>query len=847
MSSLKQCDLCELPLPKNPPTTERSGKEYRFCCAGCRHVFLILTESGVVQADLKESSLYKQCLELGIIGNPEGAPAEGAPELPPEEWKDACELVLHVDGMWCSACSWLIEKVVGAEEGVVDTRVNFASDTAKIRYLPSQVGPERITGAIERLGYETIPRERLGEAGARERKSLLLKTGIALFLLMNIMFFSYVLYIGYFEDLAPEIRALIPFVLLALSTPSVLWCGLPIHRKAVRSLLAGAPTMEVLLSLSIFSAFLYSVYALIAGHDHFYFDTAAALVGLLLVGKLIEHGAKRKASEDIHVLYQMLPRKVRLEVGGEERLVSVDSLRVGDRFIVRPGEKIPADGRIVEGATAVDESLLTGESKPVEKGVGAEVVGSSMNVSGVITVEATRVGEGTFLSGIIRMVEGALARKSPLERTVDRIARIFVPAVITLAVVTGVVLLLRGAGSEAALLRGITVLVIACPCALGLATPLAVAAGIGNAAKQGILVRDGATLQLAGKVAAVVFDKTGTLTEGRFKLLGIEMGEGTAARDGEGAVDGAAEIETLGLLASLERQSNHPIGEAIVGAVRERSATITGASDVRAVPGEGIRGRVGDGAGRAIVLGSESFVHGAGHAVSDARRENARLHAGEGRTIVFFGIEGEPEAGLLVLGDELKDTACGAVEQLERLGLSVALLSGDSRETTRAIAAQAGIDTCMAEALPEEKIETIRRLQEESGAIAMVGDGVNDAPALAQADVGIAMGGGTEMAVESSSITLIRDDLSLVGRSIEISIRTIRTVRQNLAWAFLYNTAGILLAIGGKLNPLIAAAAMLISSLSVIGNSLRLREGAGNVRKKLVEFFLPWIEPGEKK
>jgi len=821
MSSKTHCDLCGLRLPGRPFTEDWKGERYFFCCQGCRHVFLLLAENGLIEGDFRESELYKQCLSMGIIGNP--GRVDDGPRVSAEALKDARELTLHVEGMWCSACSWLIEKVLSSKKGVVDARIVFASDSARVHYDPRDITPAEIAQAIDGLGYRTVSRAQLQTAARSDRNRLLIRTGISFFLLMNVMFFSYTLYIGYFQELSPEIKAAVPWILLALTIPAVFWCGMPIHSKGWLSLKAMMPTMETLLSLSIFSSFLYSVYALVKGLDHFYFDTAAALGTLLLLGKLIEVSAKQKTSESIHRLYDMLPKKVRLKTENGERLVSIESLQVGDTFVVRPGEKIPADGRVAAGRSSVDESLLTGESKPRKKGPGEEVIGSSMNLSGVMEVEATRVGGETLLSGIIRMVETALARKSPLERTVDRVARFFVPGVLCLALAVFSVLLCQGAGLEASLIRAITVLVIACPCALGMATPLAVAAGVGYAAGKGILVRDGSALQAAEKIDTLVFDKTGTLTEGRFEVLDILPAEGH-------------EPGVLGLLAAVERHANHPIGETMT---RAWDGEILEAENVQIEGGKGIEGRAN---GRLVSIGTERFLRERGFSLADDPAARAGRESEQGRTVVFFGLEGVEGMGLLILGDALKSSAISAVERLKRMGISIMLLSGDSADTTAAIARQAGIDEFHAEALPEEKIERIRALQDRGSRVAMIGDGINDAPALAQADLGLAVRGGTEIATESADITLLRDDLTLAGEAIDTSIRTVRTIKQNLGWAFLYNTVGVFVAISGWLDPLIAAAAMLVSSLSVVGNSLRLKVGRGKVKRKLVEFFLPWLD-----
>ncbi len=823
------CDLCGLKLPKRPTSARANGQSFLFCCTGCRQVFVLLNESGLLEGDFKTSELYQTSLKLGIIGRPDEE--TGASEPSPEELKDCKELVLHVDGMWCSSCSWLIEKVVGGEPGVVHSRIIYASDTAKIYYRPEQISGEQISKKIERLGYTTASRDADPKERWAERKSLLIKMGVALFLMNNLMMFSYAIYIGYFQELPVEVLSLFPWILFGFAAPAVFWCAIPIHRKAWQSLRANSPTMELLFSIGIFAAFFYSTYEMLSGGEHFYFDTSGGLVALLLVGKFIELSAKHKTSESINRLYQMLPKKVRIKAPEGERLVSIEKLSVGDRFIVKSGEKIPADGTIVSGSAIVDESLLTGEPKPIEKNVGNTVVASTMNVNGILEIQAMRVGGATILSAIIQLVEQALSSKSELERTVDRISRVFIPAVITIAFAVFAVMLLSGSGMEAALLRSITVLVIACPCVLGMATPLSIAAGIGYAAQRGILIRDGAALQLAGKVSTVVFDKTGTLTEGKFSLLGSRSGDLTAE-------------EQLRLAASLEQLSNHPIAHAIVEAARTKNLAPSEARATRIVAGMGIEGIV---EGTRVVLGSEMFVKHAGFEIEENARELTEREAEAGNTIVFCGIQGNPIAGYFILGDSLKPSVQTAIASLTKLGATARLLSGDMEKTTASIARRAGIAHYTAQALPSNKIETVQKMQSEGIVVAMVGDGVNDAPALAQADVGIAMGGGTEIAVESAAITLLRDDLTLVPEALEISRRSYAAVRQNLAWAFFYNIIGIILAALGLLNPFIAAIAMLASSISVVLNSMRLGHPKGLFLKRLIEIAFPWIEPDETK
>lgn len=829
-STTDTCELCGLQLPKRYYVANPDGNQHYFCCSGCQQVYLLIFESGMLNGDFKKTELYQTASRLGIIGKPDDDELKNeSPYNKTITDQNVKELVLHVDGMWCSSCSWLIEKVVGSEHGVVHACVNYSSDTAKIYYRPEQIFPIEIMRTIDKLGYKTSNRAEFSQEQSIEKKSLLIRMGVALFLMMNIMSFSYVLYIGYFQEVTSQMKQLVPFVLLLFSIPAVFWCGLPIYRKAYNSVINKAPTMELLFSIGIFSAFLYSLYAMVVGHDHFYFDTASSLVALLLVGKFFEQSAKQKATENIHRLYQMMPKKVRLKISGDERLVSIEKLKPGDRFVVKSGEKIPADGVVVSGRAIIDESLLTGESKPIEKQTGGKVIASSLNVNGILEIEALNVGNETILSGIIQLVERAISSKSPLERTVDRIARVFIPSIIVLAFGTALFVGLTGGGIEESILRGITVLVIACPCALGMATPLAITAGIGYAAKRGILIRDSAAIQLAARTRSVVFDKTGTLTEGRFMLNTIIGVNGN-------------HTQALRLVGSLEQASTHPIANALILACREKNITFIEPTNVELIDGMGIRGKVD---GKYVVVGNEEFVRQAGFSVESHRMELIERFAEEGLTVIFFGIEGETQSGTLVLGDSLKSTACKAVDFMKQRKIDVILLSGDSQRTTAALAHKANIKKYRGQALPSDKIDAIQQIQQTGTIVMMVGDGVNDAPALAQADVGIAIGDGTSLAVEAASINLMRDDLTMVGETIEISKRTVRIVKQNLIWAFLYNGIGIALAAAGLLNPLIAAIAMLASSLSVISNSMRLREGKGKAIAKFIEILFPWLEPNK--
>ncbi|HTO94452.1 MAG TPA: heavy metal translocating P-type ATPase [Bacteroidota bacterium] len=815
------CALCALRLPRRPHRALHEGEELLFCCTGCRKVFLLLAESGLLGGDFRSSELYRTSLRLGIIGRPDDEPAPP----PGAAGEDCAEVVYHIDGMWCSSCSWLIEKVAAAHPGVASARVLYASDTARITYRPGRTAPASIAAAIEKLGYRVSSPADEPDARAMERRALLVKMGVALFLMNNVMFFSYTLYVGYFQELAREMKLLVPLILLGLTIPSVFWCGLPIHRKAWAGLRNGAPTMELLFSIGIFASFFYSVHTVLTGGLAVYFDTSASLVALLLVGKFLEMSAKHRAAEGVTRLHRMLPAKVRISTPGGERLVAADRLAAGDVFIVKAGEKIPADGVIVAGSATVDESLLTGESRPVPRRAGDRVVASSIATGGHITVRATSVGDATLLAGIVRMVEGALAARSPLERTVDRIARVFIPAVLLCAAGACIVLFLATHNLEGAMLRAVTVLVIACPCVLGMATPLAVVAGVGRAAGRGILIRDAESLERTASATVAVFDKTGTLTEGRFALRGTQ-----------GPID---EREVLRYLGALERYSSHPLGEALVRECVSRGIAPGDACGVRMEEGRGIAGCV---EGTDVAIGTEAFIRDAGYAVSGDIAAFAGRERADGKTITYYGIGGRGEAGVCLFGDEIRAGAREAVAALRALGVRVVLLSGDARDTVEAVGSRAGIEERVADVLPAGKVEFIRRLQSAGERVMMVGDGVNDAPALARADVGLAMGSGTSMALGSAGVSLLRDDPALVPETIATARRTVRVIRQNLAWAFFYNAIGLVLALAGLLNPLIAAGAMVTSSLTVVLNSMRLREKEGRAMQLLLDILVPWRE-----
>ncbi|HMX26604.1 MAG TPA: heavy metal translocating P-type ATPase [Blastocatellia bacterium] len=824
------CELCGLAIGRRPFTRNFSGEDKQFCCLGCMNVYAILLESGVIAAgqNVRETEVFKRSLALGLISNG-GAKSSTLPPIP----QDAAtqEVLLQVSGMWCSSCAWLIEHALAGERGVVSAEAFFASDLVKVRYCPQYLPPTRITERIAELGYKAGEYTGENEAADLERRDLLLRLGISGFLYLNIMTLSMALYVGYFEQISESVRRFLPFVLMGLATPVIFYSALPILKLAWRGMVNGVMRMETLLGLGILAAYFYSAAQAFLGGQHIYFDTASAIVTLVLTGKLIERNAKASTARAVTLLYRMMPKKVRLPGGTEERFVAADALNVGDVFVVKAGERIPADGLIVAGSSHADESLLTGESSPVEKEPGSAVVAGSVNVANVIQVRATKVGGDTTLARIIHLVERALGSKSSLERAVDRVSRIFVPAVVAVVLATFLFCWLGSfTNSGDALMRAITVLVIACPCALGMATPLAVTSAIGWASRQGILVSDSRVLETVRKVDAVVFDKTGTVTEGNFALLEIWRTVESAPRVASVAFTTRASLRTtlatargadsdcLQLLASLERYSEHPLGRAVVREAAEQGIELYEAADIEIRKGLGLTGHV---AGRQVFVGNRRLAEEQLAVIPNSVEAHAKRLEAEGRTVTLFGWNGAVK-GTLAFGDRVRDEAAAIIADLKQRGIRTMLLSGDARETTAWAAEVVGVDDFQAEVLPDEKTAVIERLQAQGLIVAMVGDGINDAPALARANLGVAVGSGADIAMKAAAVVLMSNSLGKLLDVFDLANKTWRIVRQNLFWAFFYNTLGISLAVLGVLNPIIAAGAMLLSSLSVISNSRRI-------------------------
>ena len=805
------CGLCDLDCGSQTVSRVFEGREMDFCCMGCANVYAILLESGVVASgqNIRQSEIFRRSLELGLISRPSPLRVD-KPALRPDAPTE--EILYQVGGMWCSACGWLIEHALEKMPGVVSAEVFFASDLAKVRYCPLYLPPDAIASRISQLGYKAAAYSGDDTAGKKETRDLVLRLGVAAFLWANIMAFSVILYVGYFEQIAPSASRFLPWVLFALATPMVFYCALPILRSAVIGLRNLQIRMEVLLSLGILTAYGLSISQTLQGRTHVYFDTAAAIVTLVLTGKLIERGAKDRATRSIAVLYRLMPKKARIADRNGERFVAIDALQPGTVFIVKAGERIPADGTLIDGETQADESLLTGESSPVHKRIGDTLVSGSLNAGGIVKVRALRTGQDSTLAQIIRLVEQALSSRAPIERTVDRISRIFVPVVVALALGIFLGLISSHIPTNVALLRAVSILVIACPCALGLATPLAITAALGMAAQQGILISNSRVLESIEKIDTIVLDKTGTVTDGAFSLLDFAL-TGQAQDHAETFLR-----QHLSILAGLESASEHVLGRAIVQFARDHGVAPADASDIEIRKGEGVTAICSD---RRAFVGNSSLASDQDAPPDPKLNATALDWQKKRRTVVYYGWD-RKTIGILAFGDHIKENATRTVDQLRRRGLSVRLVSGDSAATTSAVAAEIGIDNFKGEATPQDKVSLVQELQHSGHRVAVVGDGVNDAPALAQADLGIALGTGADIAMSAAPVVLVNGALNKIDDAFRLATRTRRIVKQNLFWAFFYNSVGLALGIAGVLNPIVAAAAMLLSSTSVVANSMRL-------------------------
>jgi len=805
---------------------------------------------------------------------------------------------IHIIGMTCTTCAATIEKGLAETPGVEQARVNFASEKASIEYDPSRISLAKIKNTISQLGYGTATRKSIfpvsgmtcASCVARVEEALSSVPGV---ISANVNLASEKATVEYTEEteladlqrvvkeagyklgseaetledvttaaqreirtirnrlilaasLAIPIFALMwvpdfvgkPFLLWALATPVQFWAGWRFYRGTWGALRHRTADMNTLIAIGTSAAYFYSMVAvlfrgLFASANvelGLYFDTSAMIITLILLGRFLEARARGQTSEAIKKLIGMQPKTALVIRDDEEREIRVEDVQVGDLILVRPGERVPVDGVVRQGYSSIDESMITGESIPVEKKIGDEVIGATVNKTGSFQFEATKVGKDTTLAHIVRMVEEAQGSKAPIQRLADVIASYFVPIVIGIAIITFIIWYFVGPAPALtfALLNFVAVLIIACPCALGLATPTAIMVGTGKGAEHGILIRSAEALERSHQIRTVLLDKTGTLTRGEPRVTDVI------------AAPSSSQEEVLRLAASAERGSEHPLGEAIVRAASERKLELSPASDFNAIPGHGVEASV---EGKKLLLGNLRLIKNRGLSLNGLEEEANRLWE-KGKTVMFLGLDSEV-MGIIALADTLKPNAKEALEELHRMGIEAVMLTGDNQRTAEAIAREVGIDHVLAEVLPEHKAQEVKKLQEEGKVVAMVGDGINDAPALAQADIGIAIGTGTDVAMETGDITLISGDLTGIVTAISLSKRTMRTIKQNLFWAFAYNTALIPVAAGvlflafgqtgvpaglhfilgdyGFLNPILAAAAMAASSITVVFNSLRLR------------------------
>ena len=803
--------------PDNSPhKTTHNSESYFFCAAGCKAAFekdpdTFLQEGAQTSSHMPSSS--------GLVSLSVSEPA--ALEAPAGEKR----LDVPVLGMHCASCVTAIEGSLAGVEGVFRASANFATERVSLDYDPARVSFEQIEDAVASAGpYKLITRTTeaasdttVEDVRAAEYAILKKKTIVSALLSVVIMTLSMVSAeaIGATQNL----RTVLLFI---VTTPVFLWCGAQFLRGFVAGLRSFSFNMDSLVAIGTGAAYFYSVVTTFAPRvlaargveAALYYDTIAMIVTLVLFGKLLEARAKGKASSAIRKLLELQPPTARLVVGNEERDVPLEQVGLGDIVAVRPGDKVPLDGVIRTGRSTLDESLLTGESLPVDKAPGDMVTGGTVNQTGAFQFEVTRVGQDTALAQIVKLVQDAQGSKAPVQRLVDKIAGVFVPIVIAIAMVTFAVWLVYGPSLPFALGNAIAVLIIACPCALGLATPTAIVVATGRGAERGILIKSAASLEILASVGSIVLDKTGTITEGALKVTDMVSA---------GKLDTRA---VLALAAGAEKASEHPAGQAIVAYAHALGDVIEAPSEFEALPGRGVRARVGK---REILVGNRRLMDEEGIEIGRLGEGAAHL-AREGKSAMFVAGDGEV-VGMLGVADTVKPGSADAIRSMKASGLAPVMITGDNEAVAKRIAESVGIDRVLAQVLPEDKASAVKKLQSEGKRVAMVGDGINDAPALAQADVGVAIGSGTDVAIEASDITLVNDDLGGVVDAMRLSHQTIRIIRQNLFWAFFYNAFGIPIAAGVLypafgilLSPVIAAGAMAMSSVSVVTNALRLRK-----------------------
>lgn len=751
---------------------------------------------------------------------------------------------LKIEGMTCSSCANAVERALKKREGVFEANVNYATETLSINYDENQITLDQIKEVIVNTGYEVIDEDHVSKManmedmdmanmkdmdmgvdftpGNPKAKSLWKRFVISTIFTIPLLILAMGHMVGisfplfFSSDGSPLIFAIIQFI---LATPVII-VGYKFFRSGIKSLIKGYPNMDTLVAIGTGAAYMYGIFAIFkiaSGQINYinelYFESAAVILTLITLGKYLEAVSKGKASDAIRKLMDLAPKTARIQKNGSEIIVPLEQVQVGDILIVKPGDKIPVDGKVIDGSSSVDESMITGESIPVEKIVDSEVIGASLNKNGTIKFIATKIGKDTALAQIVKLVEDAQGSKPPIGKLADQISAVFVPIVMALAAISSIGWYTYDGNGIFAFTIFISVLVIACPCALGLATPISIMLGTAKGAENGILIKSGIALETTHKLTTIAFDKTGTITEGKPIVTDVITANGISKDD------------LLEIAALAEIGSEHPLGEAIVKAAQGKINTSKTVTNFKAIPGNGIQVTID---GSSILLGNKKLMDDMNIELGTLEALSHSL-ADEGKTPIYIGVEGKI-AGIIAVADTVKPTSKDAIEALHKQGIEVIMITGDNRKTAEAIAKQVGIDRVLAEVLPKDKSDEIKKLQIDGKKVGMVGDGVNDAPALAQADVGIAIGSGADVAIESADVVLIRSDLMEVSTAISLSHATIMNIKQNLFWAFAYNILGIPVAMGilrlwegPLLNPMIAAGAMSLSSLSVIINALRLK------------------------
>jgi len=724
---------------------------------------------------------------------------ETASEAASAETGKPLEHHLNVDGMTCASCALLIEMLLSRDPRIASATVNFASETAAVS---GHISQDAVCGLINRMGYHAQSFDSLAQRKLLvEREKKHLQTARRRAVLAGALSLP-VMAIGMLAPASPFWH----WSQHLLAMPIVLWAGRPFFGKAYKLAKQGATNMDTLIALGVGSAYGYSVASLLKGRSGLYFDSATGILTFVLLGRYLEEKAKGKAHEAIRALVNLQPQNATVLKGGAELIVPLTEVKVGDIVRVRPGERIPTDGTVIEGFSNVDESMVTGESLPIVKQAGDAIVGGCINGNGLLTIEVNAVGPDTVLANIIHMVDQAQSSKLPIQKSVDRISAVFVPSVMAVSALTFVSLMMRGAGIPAAFSNAVAVMLIACPCSLGLATPMAIMVGTGESARRGIYIRNGESLELASRLTTIVFDKTGTITEGKPEVTDFI------------AVSRFSEDRILALAAAAESGSEHFLAKTIVAYAHERQVESLRVEEFASMPGHGVHGLID---GCQVMLGNRRWLEEAGIDLGALTTQETTLSE-QGKTPVYLGVDG-CAAALFGIADKPRENAGQAIERLRKLGIEPLMVTGDTEQTARYIARQVGIEKVIAHAKPERKLEIVRELQSQGARVGMIGDGVNDAPAIAAADVSFAIGTGTDVAIETADLILVSGDIGKVAEAMELSGDTLRVIKQNLFWALGYNTVAIPLAALGKLNPMIASATMAFSSISVVLNSLRLQ------------------------